>query len=341
MRDSATGPTPTTGLAAADIVIVNWNAGEWLRRCVASIAEHGGDCVGRVIVVDNGSVDGSDVLDFPALPLEVVRTGANLGFGRACNLGAGLGRSPFILFLNPDAALLPGTLDAATGFLDRPENARVGVCGVKLVEEDGAVQRHCARLPTPATFLAAASGLASLLPSRVPTLHESGFDHLSSRPVDHVIGAFYLIRRELFEALGGFDERFFVYLEDLDLSARVRQAGYQVFYLAEAVGLHRGGGTSEQVKPQRLAYALESRITYAFKHFPAPAALAVAAATLLGEPLPRLARATARRSGGEARDTLRGFGLLWRRIAGRMIGRSHHIPDPMLLGERRAGRARP
>lgn len=324
MRDSR---SRTEALASneqvkADIVIVNWNSGRWLERCVASIERHAKGRVGKIIVVDNGSSDGSEAIDCREPLLDIVKTGRNLGFGRACNLGARRGRAPYILFLNPDAALMEETLATAIDFMERPENAAVGVCGAKLIEEDGVVQRHCARLPTPAVFLAAASGLATLFPRRVPALHDRDFDHLSSRPVDHVIGAFYLIRRPLFERLGGFDERFFVYLEDLDLSARVHQAGQRVFYLAEAVGFHRGGGTSEQVKPQRLAYALESRIVYAFKHFSAASALGVTIVTLCIEPLPRLVRAARQRSLTDAKETARGFALLWRRIARRARGRS-------------------
>ncbi|WP_426258818.1 glycosyltransferase family 2 protein [Sphingomonas sp. DC1600-2] len=311
--------SPARAAATADVVIVNWNAGDLLRRCVESVRDHQAGHVSKVVVVDNGSVDGSDRLEVSGVPLEIVRTGTNLGFGAACNIGVRRGQAPYILFLNPDAALLPETLSTAIGFMERPENARVGVCGIKLIEDDGTVQRHCANFPTPGMFLAAASGLTALLPSRVTTLHATDFDHLSSRPVDHVIGAFYLIRRDLFEQLGGFDERFFVYLEDLDLSARVHAAGYSIFYLAEAVAMHRGGGTSDQVKPQRLAYVLESRIAYAFKHFGRASATAVAAATLFGGLVPRLARAAAHRSGSEARDTLRGFVLLWHRTARQML----------------------
>ncbi len=311
-----------TNFNNADVIIVNWNSGQWLSRCICSIAYYGKDNVEKVVVVDNGSRDGSDAVICPELALDIVRTGRNLGFGRACNLGAHRGRAPYILFLNPDAALLPDTLHTAISFMERPENAGVGVCGAKLIEEDGIVQRHCARFPTPTVLLAAASGLATLFPRLIPGLHDREFDHLSSRPVDHVIGAFYLIRRHLFERLGGFDEQFFVYLEDLDLSARVHQAGYGVFYLAEAVGLHRGGGTSEQVKPQRLAYALESRIVYAFKHFTPASALAVAMVTLGVEPFPRLIRAVSRRSLTDARETGRGFVLLWGRVLRRVFGRS-------------------
>lgn len=313
---------PVTGSAKIDVVIVNWNSGQWLRRCVASIGDYGRDDVQKVIVVDNGSTDGSDAVSCPQLTLDVVRTGRNLGFGRACNLGAGRGRAPYILFLNPDAALLPGTLDTAVAFMERSENSSVGVCGARLIEDDGAVQRHCAHLPTPAVFLAAASGLAAIFPGRVPGLHDRDFDHLSSRPVDHVIGAFYLIRRPIFEQLDGFDEQFFVYLEDLDLSARVHRAGHGIVYLAEVVGLHHGGGTSEQVKPQRLAYALESRIVYAFKHFTAVSALAVTIVTLCVEPFPRLLRAVRRRSLTDAKETGYGFMLLWRRVLRRAFVRS-------------------
>lgn len=315
MRDN---PIVPASRITADIVVVNWNSGAWLKRCINSVITHHEDRVGMVTVVDNDSTDRSEALDYPDRGFALLRTGANLGFGRACNLGARNGNSPYLLFLNPDAALLKGTLATAIDVLEA--NADIGVCGVKLVGEDGEAQRHCARLPTPTTFLAEASGLAVLLAGHVPTLHDKNFDHLSSRDVDHVIGAFYLIRRSLFERLGGFDERFFVYLEDLDLSARVHADGYRIHYLAEAVGFHQGGGTSEQVKPQRLAFALESRIAYAFKHFGKPAALLVAVATLIGEPVPRVARALARRSWQEVRNTMKGFGLLWLRVA-RRLGR--------------------
>ncbi len=309
----------TRTAATTDVVIVNWNAGPWLHRCVSSIRDHGIDDIGTVTIVDNGSTDGSDRLKFNDFTLDIVRTGENLGFGRACNRGARRGKSPYILFLNPDAALLQDTLKTALDFLDRPENAKIGVCGIKLIEEDGSVQRHCARLPSFGVFLAAASGLSALFPRHMPALHDRGFDHLTNREVDHVIGAFYLIRRDLFEKIGGFDDQFFVYLEDLDLSARVHGAGFKVYYLADAVGFHKGGGTSDQIKPQRLAYALEGRILYAFKHFNLPAAVIVTAATLLIEPFPRIIKALMHFSAQEIRDTLLGFSLLWRRVAKRAM----------------------
>lgn len=312
---------PTDPRPKVQIVIVNWNSGDWLRQCAASIAAHGGPAVDRVVIVDNGSVDGSGDLDVAGLAPEIIRTGENLGFGRACNRGAAGAAADYLLFLNPDAALQADTLATALAFMRSPAAAEVGVCGIRLVGEAGETQRHCARFPNARGFIGAATGLGALFPRLFPPLPMTDFDHLESRPVDHVIGAFYLIHRPLFEALGGFDERFFVYLEDLDLSRRVKAAGRSVFYLAEATAFHKGGGTSEQVKARRLYYALSSRLLYAFKHFGAAGAWAVTAATLLIEPFARLVRALLHASGREAGETLRAFIWLWRALPGVVRGR--------------------
>lgn len=297
---------------SVDIVIVNWNSGRWLKECLQSLVQFGRGSTASITVVDNGSTDGSDKPDIAGLPLRIVENNANLGFGRACNIGVNYGQAPYILFLNPDAAVFDDTLDRAVAFMDDPANATIGVCGVRLVEENGETQKHCARFPTFSRMIATCLGVQHIISGGA--LHDDNFDHLSSRDVDHVIGAFYLIRRSLFETLGGFDTRFFVYLEDLDLSLRATQAGFRVHYLAEAVGFHKGGGTSEQVKAHRLFYSTDSRLFYAFKHFPPPAAWVIAATTLLVEPIPRLTRAFLRRSFGEAKDTMRAFLWLWRRL---------------------------
>lgn len=299
-------------IAVVDVVIVNWNSGGWLEKCLKSLEAFGHKNISTITVVDNHSVDGSDKQSSASLPLEVIQTHANLGFGRACNLGVTKGHAPYVLFLNPDAALNDSTLNIAVAFMEDTANAGVGACGIQLKEENGETQKHTARFPTVGRMIAAAFGVTQLFPKAA--LHDHGFDHLSSRDVDHVIGAFYLIRRNLLESLGGFDPRFFVYLEDLDLSLRIYQAGYRVHYLAEAIGFHKGGGTSEQVKAHRLYYSMDSRIFYAFKHFSLPSAWLIALATLLIEPIPRFARAMIRLSSVEAKDTLRAFSWLWKGI---------------------------
>ena len=298
---------------AVDIIIVNWNAGEQLAACLRSIADHGGPAVNRVIVVDNGSVDGSADVDVPGLPLEVIRTGQNLGFGRACNLAGLQSRAPFLLFLNPDAELHAGALDGALAHAVS-EGERVGVVGIRLVGRDGVAHRHCARFPDWHSFIGNALGLTRIARRWFPPVTMIEFDHLETRAVPHVMGAFYLIRRDLFAMLGGFDEDFFVYLEDLDLSRRVARAGRATHYLAGVTAYHKQGGTSEQVRAHRLFYALQSNIIYAFKHLPRGQAWAITAVTLLIEPVSRLGRAMLRGSFDEFRFTLSGFVMLYRAL---------------------------
>jgi GT2 family glycosyltransferase len=139
----------------------------------------------------------------------------------------------------------------------------------------------------------------------------TAWDHAENRQVDHVIGAFFLVRRSLFESLGGFDTRFFVYLEDVDFSLRASHAGWSSFYLAEAQAYHKGGGTSEQVKATRLFYALRSRILYGYKHFRWTAATGILLTTLLLEPFVRLGFAIMRGTMTEVRETLQAYCLLW------------------------------
>lgn len=288
-----------------DIVIVNWNAGPQLKTCIDSINTFGGGIVKRIIVVDNGSVDGSDTLVEAEPNVTLIRSGANLGFGKACNLGAQRADSDYLLFLNPDAALFEETLANVVNFMQDPANQRVGICGVQLINESGQVARHCARFPSITGFVAHAIGLDRLFPSLGHFMAE--WDHLTCRQVDHVIGAFFFVRRSLFEQLNGFDERFFVYLEDLDFSYRAHQAGWKSFYLADAQAFHAGGGTSRQVKMMRLFYSLRSRLLYGFKHFSLWRAWLLALVTCAVEPFMRITYCIISRDWAGIRNTLQAY----------------------------------
>jgi len=292
------------------IVVVNWNAGEMLASCLHSIDDYGVGLVDEVVVVDNNSSDGSDLIAENLPNTTLVRAAGNLGFGKACNLGAQHVQSEYLLFLNPDAALFQNTLINALEYMQHPANSRVGICGVQLIDEFGRVSKSCARFPRSIRFIAHAVGVDRFFPSLGHFMAD--WDHAQTREVDHVIGAFFLIRRALFESIGGFDERFFVYLEDLDLSLRVRQLGWTSIYLADAQAFHAGGGTSNQVKARRLFYSLRSRVLYASKHFSKIGALGVLLATILVEPVSRLTFALLRRSWSNFNETLAAYGMLLR-----------------------------
>jgi len=297
-----------------DIVIVNWNSGRQLADCLASLADAktGEFELGQVVIVDNDSSDDSlqGVEDF-ILPLRVIRNVDNRGFAAACNQGALAGGAEYILFLNPDTRLFSVSLTEPLSFMERAENRSIGITGIQLVDDSGQVARSCARFPTPATILAQMLALDRLLPQIFPPHFMTEWDHAESRNVDQVIGAFFLTRRALYQALGGFDERFFVYFEEVDFSFRARQAGWRSFYLAGAEAYHKGEGTSAQAKAARLFYYLRSRIRFCFKHFALPAAVGIMLATLLLEPLSRLALATLRLSVSEVRELAKGYARLW------------------------------
>lgn len=309
-------------LMGLSVVIVNWNAGALLVDCVRSVqAVLGAGLQGRaeVIVIDNGSIDDSvaelDSLVKAAgtqdqLPVVVIRNAENLGFGAACNRAVAEAHGHTILLLNPDCVLRPGSVERCMAEFDRSD-LPVGICGIGLEDASGHIARSCHRFPGFGALLGSAFGLHAIWP-RLADSRMVDWDHASDRSVDHVIGAFYMMRRDVFRALGGFDERFFVYLEDLDLSLRVARAGMVTRFIAEPRSFHLGGGVSRQVKAERLFYATRSRLLYAFKHLARWQAVLHLVATLLGEPLVRSAHCAGRGAWQDLRFTWRGFALLYR-----------------------------
>jgi len=296
-----------------DIIIVNWNTGHQLMKCLQSIALTCSVSILQLqqcIVVDNASTDGSaDGLEDLPIPLILVRNQENKGFAYACNQGAKGSRSSNILFLNPDIQLFPDSLTEALLFFQERQNERVGILGIQLVDEKGVIQRNVARFPTPRSLFPQMLGLDRLWPRRFPPHFMTDWDHRESREVDQVTGAFFLVRKEVFELLHGFDERFFMYFEDLDFAYRAKQAGWKSYYLADAQAFHQGGGASNQVKAKRLAYVLGSRAQYVAKHFGRPAALAILSASLGVEFPVRLGWCLVNLSGQNFIETLQAYGM--------------------------------
>jgi hypothetical protein len=300
-----------------DIVIVNWNSGGQLRECLNSIraSARAGFTLPRVVIVDNASADGSaNELRYPELQLNVITSSVNLGFAAACNRGALGSSADYLLFLNPDTILGAQSLISALDFMEEPNNSNVGVCGIQLLDNCGQVMRSCSRFPKPAHFYAHICGLNHLFPSRFQNNFMNDWDHAATMKVDVVTGAFLLVRRSIFQSLGGFDERFFVYLEDVDFLQTVHRADWQCCFLATAHAYHKGGGCSERAKAARLFYSLRSRILYSYKHFSRRAATGILFSTIFIEPFTRLAFAAVRGSASAIRETLEAYGLLWRAL---------------------------
>ncbi|MBC8104842.1 MAG: glycosyltransferase family 2 protein [Cytophagales bacterium] len=303
-------------LPVCDVVIVNWNAGPQLVDCLRALSrcDRSDYHLRQITIVDNASTDHSlqevERADL-GISVRILRNADNKGFAAACNQGARGGDAEFLLFLNPDTVAFPESLSVPLSFLQSRDAEQIGIVGISLIDDRGQPARNACRFPTPGLFLRELLGLHQLFPKRFPGHVLLDWPHDETRIVDHVIGAFYLVRRHVFAALGGFDERFFVYKEDLDFSLRAQQSGWQSCYLATARAYHKGGGTSEGIKARRLFYGLRSRVQYGFKHFGWPAAVGLLLATLLLEPVARIVRALLMRSGDTLWETLGGIGRLW------------------------------
>jgi N-acetylglucosaminyl-diphospho-decaprenol L-rhamnosyltransferase len=305
-------------IPSISIITINWNSGGQLRECLEAIVKS--DCqkfkLDKVVIVDNASTDASlNGLEQLDLPIQIIENSVNQGFGAACNQGAAVCNSDYLLFLNPDARVSEDSIDRSASFMAESLAQKVGVVGVQLVDERGKIQRSCARFPSPTNLWCSILGIDKLVKSKLTSYMMTEWHHDNTQRVDHVMGAFYLIRADLFASLQGFDENFFVYFEDLDLSYRVHKAGWSSHYLADTRSFHKGGGTSEKIKATRLFYSQRSRILYGYKHFSWFQATAIALATLTIEPLIRIGFSLLKLSATQAKETILGYAQLYANLS--------------------------
>jgi N-acetylglucosaminyl-diphospho-decaprenol L-rhamnosyltransferase len=231
-------------------VIVNYNAREHLLACVRSLRAEG---VSEIVVADNDSHDGSGTALASADP-EVVfmPTGANLGFGTAANRGVAATTAPFVLVMNPDAVLEPGSVKALLAALD---DEGLALVGPRVNNLDGTLYPSARRFPD----LPVAVGHAFLGLVRPGNRFTRRYKMLDREPdvpgdVDWVSGTCMLVRRSAFVAVGGFDESYFMYVEDVDLCWRLWQAGWRVGYEPGARVVHTVGASSD-LAPYRMIAA--------------------------------------------------------------------------------------
>ena len=305
---SAPGRLPTV-----DIIIVNWNSRDALSACLCSVDKTNRTAfsLASVIIVDNASEDGSvERVSSSHHQVRVIKNQSNRGFAAACNQGAKEVTGDYLLFLNPDVSLFDESLESPLRFMENRNNEHYGICGIQLTDKNGHISRTCAAFPTCRSILIQSLGLNRLFPQWFNSYFMGTWPHQESRQVDHVIGAFFLVRRSLFDLLGGFDERFFVYLEDLDFSFRAHLLGFRSFYLADVQAYHEGGGCSEQIRGMRLFYSLRSRLLYVFKHLGICSSVVVFLSTLVLEPLTRICLGIFHRSEREILETLEAYARL-------------------------------
>jgi N-acetylglucosaminyl-diphospho-decaprenol L-rhamnosyltransferase len=264
-------------MAAIDAVVVSYRSRETLRGCVEPLCRTAGVAV---TVVDNDSPDDS-AETIADLPLEVIHSPRNGGFAYGCNLGAAAGSAPYVLLLNPDARIDGHALAAMARVLDREPG--VAAVGPRIVGDGGELhwsQRSFPRLRSTwsqALFLHRIAPLARW----ADELIRDPAAYARTGSPEWLSGACLLVRRSALAAVGGLDERFFLYCEDIDLCRRLREAGHELRFEPAATVRHRGGASAplESTLP---IYAL-SRVLYARKHYPRLAVPLEVAGVVLGE----------------------------------------------------------
>ena len=293
-----------------DIVIVNWNSGNYLQKCINSIFISDNEkFVGSVFIIDNNSTDNSIEKIYSSKKIKIIKNKENRGFSKACNQGFKLSTATYTLLLNPDAQLLNNTLKECISFMK--ENSKIDILGCSLLDVNEKITFSCSRFPTPIRFLFDATGLSKIAPKIfTPALLMTDWNHNESRKVDQVMGAFMFMRPSIFKKHGYFDERFFVYYEELDFSKRVADAGGITFFNCDIKALHSGGGTTNSVKPFRLFLNLRSRLLYAKKHFNFFGNFVVVLCTYLIEPVTRTIFLFIRGKFKEIKQVFEGYKLL-------------------------------
>lgn len=275
------------------IVIVNWNTRDLLRRCLDTVFASTGDIIYRVVVVDNGSEDGSADMVQAAFPqADVIDGQGNVGYPAGNNLGLeALGFSPegavedaprYVLLLNPDTELSPPTLADAVAYMDSHPDA--GVMGPKLVLPDGSLDLACRRsFPTPEVSLWRMIGFSKLFPnSRTFARYNLTFlDENEETEVDSVVGAFMIARKEAVEQVGMLDDGFFMYGEDLDWAKRIKEAGWKVMYYPAIEVKHVKRAASRQSKRAQFEFVRAMLLFYR-KHYQSSTIFPVHWAVMLG-----------------------------------------------------------
>jgi N-acetylglucosaminyl-diphospho-decaprenol L-rhamnosyltransferase len=250
-------------MSIVSAIVVSYNSAAYLPACVASLRAEG---VAQVVVVDNASSDGSVGAVRAADPaVDVVESGANLGFGGGANRGADVCSGDYLLILNPDTVVEPGTVKALSEALDRDPG--LAIVGPRMENLDGTLYPSVRRFPE--LTVAAGHAFVGLIWPRNPfTRRYRMLDWDHDRPaadVDWVGGACLLVRRSAFDVVAGFDERYFMYVEDVDLCWRMHQAGWRIGYEPGGRVVHALGASSRLTPYRMIAAHHRSLLRFAAK----------------------------------------------------------------------------
>ncbi|MBW7991968.1 MAG: glycosyltransferase family 2 protein [Planctomycetes bacterium] len=249
------------------IIIVSWNVREDLLRCMRSIKENEPSCDFEVIIVDNASTDDTvNMIKKSFSEVKLITNQQNRGFAAANNQAIELSQGEYVLLLNPDTILHPKSLDILVKFMDSNED--MGACGPKLLNADGSTQDSVRRFPSfrGALHRHTVFKFVGIFKGEYRKWVMYDFKNDKQRDVDQVMGAALMVKRSVTEQVGLMDERFFMYYEEVDLCYRIKQAGWRIVFIPEAVITHIGGGSSGQIPVSKRIMAMTSLLKFFRKH---------------------------------------------------------------------------
>jgi hypothetical protein len=237
--------SPAFGKMSLSVLIVNWKSKDYLRECLKSIQVTSEELVTQIVVVDGGSFDGCGEMlanEFPSVPF--VQSGENLGFGRSNNLGFEQVTGELLFLLNPDTELKPNALQRMLHTLEKSPQA--GIVGARLLNTDGSLQTSCVQsFPTPLNQALDSNFFRKLFPKSKLWGTYPAFFSDESVAVEAISGASMLMRSDTFRRIEGFDQKYFMYGEDMDLCRKTLDLGLKVYFHPQAEIIHHGGGSSD------------------------------------------------------------------------------------------------
>ncbi|OAB41811.1 glycosyltransferase family 2 protein [Paenibacillus antarcticus] len=251
------------------ILIVNYNTCKLTLDCLQSVFASKMGYTFEVIIIDNHSVDSSvESISIEYPQVTMIANDDNTGFAKANNQGLAIAKGRYVLLLNSDTIIREDTFQTMVSFMD--DNPIIGASGCKVILPDGTLDKACKRgFPTPSASFYYAFGISRLFPD-YPKFNQYQLGHLDpdeEYPVDCLVGAFMMVRSETIEQVGGLDETFFMYGEDIDWCYRIKQAGWGIYYYPRTSIVHYKGGSARR-RPTRIIYEFH-RAMFVFhrKHY--------------------------------------------------------------------------
>lgn len=252
-------------------VLVNYRSRDDLLECLAALSADTMGMACETVIVDNSPGDGAREAVAARFPdVRGIANAENVGFARAVNQGIAASTGAFVLLMNPDCVIAKGSVPALLAHLR--VHSRTAIAGPRIVDSDGTLQLSARSFPTHLTFLFNRYSLLTRLFPNNPWSRRyllTDWDHKSTRDVDWLSGACMLVRREAIAEVGGMDERFFMFNEDVDWCRRMKLAGWNVTYVPEAQVTHHIGASKRRVAPKVIVERHRGMIHYFHKHHPA------------------------------------------------------------------------